>query len=251
MILKGNIAIRTALYESRQTHEDSSAISPRLSSLMQAKIVKVKSFVVDFKQGISNLVKAGSRVDPETVLFYLTDDIANETGLFDDESLDALKRLSGMAPKAKYHGVLDKIEVFYHGKKEDMSSSLKQVTNMSDKQMIENRRSIGMPPVTGEVNSEYRIEGTPIGLDKAEIRIYIIVEPTADVGDKLVFANQMKTVVGEVLTYPVTTENGEVIDAIFGSRSIAARIVNSPIIMGTTIRLLRVVAKNAVSIYRS
>lgn len=69
-------------------------------------------------------------------------------------------------------------------------------------------------------------------------------------GTKGVFANQMKSVFGEVLDYEVKTETGEEIDAIFGFRSIAARVVESPVIMGTTITLLKVIAGQAVKIYR-
>lgn len=67
---------------------------------------------------------------------------------------------------------------------------------------------------------------------------------------KGVFANQMKSVFGEVLDYDMTTEDGEVIDAVFGRRSIAARIVLSPDIIGTSTTLLKVIAKKAVQIFK-
>lgn len=46
------------------------------------------------------------------------------------------------------------------------------------------------------------------------------------------------------------TESGEKIDAVFGYRSIAARIVTSSVLMGTTATLLKVISKKAVDIYR-
>jgi hypothetical protein len=61
----------------------------------------------------------------------------------------------------------------------------------------------------------------------------------------------MKTVFSEVLDDDLITENGEVIDAVFGGTSIAARIVNSPDIIGTTNTLLKVIAKKAVALYKS
>jgi hypothetical protein len=48
----------------------------------------------------------------------------------------------------------------------------------------------------------------------------------------------------------MTTENGEVIDAIFGYKSIQARIVSSPDVIGTSSTLLKVIAKKAIAAYR-
>ena len=48
----------------------------------------------------------------------------------------------------------------------------------------------------------------------------------------------------------MVTENGDVIDVVFGQKSIVNRIVNSPAMMGTTNTLLKVIAKKAVSLYK-
>lgn len=61
----------------------------------------------------------------------------------------------------------------------------------------------------------------------------------------------MKTIFGRVFTGVNQTESGEDIDVIFGSKSIADRIVNSPYIMGTTNSLLKVLSKKVVEIYNS
>jgi hypothetical protein len=60
----------------------------------------------------------------------------------------------------------------------------------------------------------------------------------------------MKSVIGEVMDYQMTTETGEKIDGVFGRRSIDARVVRSADIIGTTITLLKVIASKAVSIYK-
>lgn len=65
----------------------------------------------------------------------------------------------------------------------------------------------------------------------------------------MVFANQMKSVNSEVMDYKLHTEAGEEIDAVFGCRSIAARNVMSPYIVGTTITLLKLFARNAVKLF--
>lgn len=68
---------------------------------------------------------------------------------------------------------------------------------------------------------------------------------------KGVFGNQMKTVFSEVLEKEIVTEDGDIIDAIFSNQSISDRIVTNPYVIGTTNTLLEVIAKRAVSLYRS
>ena len=67
----------------------------------------------------------------------------------------------------------------------------------------------------------------------------------------MVYANQLKCTIGEVMDYKVHTTQGVEVDAIFSYRAISARIVNSPIVMGTTITLLNVLADRMVKAYRT
>lgn len=60
----------------------------------------------------------------------------------------------------------------------------------------------------------------------------------------------MKTVFSEVMNTEMITESGEVIDAVFGQKSIEARVVLSPSIIGTTNTLLRIIGAKAVSLFK-
>ena len=131
-----------------------------------------------------------------------------------------------------------------------MSPSILALTNRSDKLIADICKSSGKPVITGQVTDDYRVEGVPLMLDKAEIKIYIIVEDDCGIGDKVVFANQLKSVIGEVMDYDIHTESGEKIDALFSNIAIAKRIVNSPYIIGTTISLLKLIGKKSIQIYR-
>jgi len=250
IVLKSSKLVKTALYESNQTFEDSSAISREISESLTSKTTKVKSITVNFKQNLLNMVKVGDSVEPKDVLVVIEDEITSSIGSFDEEALMLLNNLSKQAPKAKYQGTIDKIEVFYHGNKEDMSPSLLAVVEKSDKSLADTCKSSGKPVITGQVNSDYRVEGTPLSLDKAEIKIYITIQTRTSVGDKIVFANQLKSVIGEVMDYDMYTENGEKIQAIFSNKGIASRIVLSPYIMGTTATILQVLARKAVQAYK-
>lgn len=59
----------------------------------------------------------------------------------------------------------------------------------------------------------------------------------------------MKTVFGKVAEKEILTENGEVIDAIFGNKSVQARIVLSFYKIGTTNTLLKVITKKSIGMY--
>lgn len=249
IIMKNSMTVKVALYESNQTHEDSSAISKALSVRMKAKTTKVKSYVVNFNQNLLDVVKTGQRVTPKDILMIIEDEITSTSNVFDEQSLAVLKKLSNQAPKANYVGVVDKIEILYHGDKSDMTPSLKALADRSDKHMVDTCKSSGRPVITGQVNDDYRVGGVPLTVDKAEIKFYITIETMAGVGDKSVMASQMKSVIGEVMDYDMHTKTGEKIDMVFGFRSVMARVCYSPMIMGTTITLLNVIAKKAVQIY--
>jgi hypothetical protein len=130
-----------------------------------------------------------------------------------------------------------------------MSASLKTLADRSDRRRSAQNKAIGNPAITGAVNSDYRVEGVPLALNKAEVRFYITVETGTSNGDKLVFSNQLKSTIGEVMDYSMRTKDGEEIEAVFGFRSIAARIVSSASVIGTTNTLLKVLAKKAVEAY--
>ncbi len=249
VVLKNSMMSKVVLYESSQTHEDSCAISPKLSSRMVMQSTKVKSFMIDFKQNLLNVVKPGQKVTPKDILMIIEDEITAGSDAFDEESLMVLASLSKSAPKAGYLGVVDQIEVFYHGSPDDMTASLKSLAERSDRKKSTMNKAIGKPAITGSVNSDYRVNGTPLALNKAEVRFYITVQTGMSLGDKAVFSNQLKSTVGEVMDYQMRTQDGEEIEAVFGFRSIAARIVSSASIIGTTNTLLKVIAKKAVELY--
>lgn len=250
IVMKNSLLAKTVLYESNETHEDSSAISKELSGKLSANTTKTKSYLIDFKQNLLDVVKQGQDVSPKDTLMIIEDEITSGNSSFDEASLQALKRLANQSPRAGFLGKVDKIEVFYHGDKADMSSGLKALADRSDRAMVDSCKSSGKPVITGQVNDEYRVGGVPLSLDKAEVKFYITIETSSGVGDKAVFGSQLKSVIGKVLDYSMTAEDGTPIEAVFGFRSVMARITLSTTIMGTTATLMKVIAKRAVEIYK-
>lgn len=249
VVMKSGVLVNVVLMEAPVTLEDSSAISKETAALLTSKLTKVKQVVVDFSQQLHRVQKQGATLSEEDILCIIEDSITSDNKLFDEESLETLKLLGSHTPKAKTHGVLDRIEVYYHGDKEDMSSTLRQLADFSDRQLGKRLTSAGKKRFTGSVDDGYRVNGDPLMLDTACIKFYITGDVPAGVGDKGVFANQMKTVFGEVLPMDVATESGEKIGAIFGQKSIDDRIVNSPELIGTTTVLLELIGKKAAEMY--
>ncbi len=249
VVWKAGIIVKTVLMESTQTLEDSSSISKRAAALLTTKMTKVKDVVITFDQSVRKLVKVGDHVESEDILCIIENAVTANTDLFDEESLDTLRLLSAQTPQAKAKGIVERIEVYYHGEKEDMSESLRTIAGLSDRELSKRNKSAGREAFTGQVDDGFRVDGDPLQLDTACIRIYITTDVAAGVGDKGVFCNQMKTVFGEVMEGEITTESGKTIDAVFGQKSIADRIVLSPEIIGTTTTLLDVIAQKALAAY--
>lgn len=249
VLWKAGVMCKVAILESTDTFEDSSAISERAAQLLGTHTTKVRHLFFNFDQSISNLIEVGSKVEPDTVLCTIEDPLTANNQLFDDETLDTLRLLSGNTPRAKYAGVVEKIEVLYYGDKDDMTDSLRRVADNFDKDLAKKRKALGLPIVSGSVDDGIRIDKKVIDMDTLVIKVYITNNIPAAQGDKGVFGNQMKTIFTRVMGGVNETESGEPIDAIFGYQSIIARIVTSPEVMGTTNTLLRVLSKHVAKVY--
>lgn len=251
VVWKQGIVVNTVLMEAPITLEDSSAISKRIANLLSTNITKIRTLVLNFDQSAHKLVKVGDRLETEDILCIIEDSVGGGSDLFDDASLDTLRLLSAQTPLAKIKGQVERIEVFYHGDKDDMSDSLRMITDVADRELAKRCRAQGKKIFTGSVDEGFRIEGDPLMLDSLAIRVYLTTSIPAGIGDKGVFGNQMKTVFGEVLENEIRTKSGKVIDAIFGKKSVDDRVVGSVDLIGTTTGLLEVLAERAIAAYNS
>lgn len=181
--LKNSINVKTVIWESSQTLEDASSISSRVSKELSTSVTKIKNITVAFDQTVSKLVKVGDKVDNDTILCIIEDAITADNKLFNTESIDTLRLLSAQTPKAGVKGVVEKVEVFYHGDKEDMTDSLRNLVNASDRALKAKAESTNSPVYTGSVDSGLRIENEPLGLDNLVIKVYITHSMQSWLGD--------------------------------------------------------------------
>lgn len=250
VILRSGILARTVLLESTDTLEDSSAISESLASKLITHDTQVRNIRVTFDQEVRNLIRTGEAVTEESILCTIHNATSGNTDIFDDDALTTLEKIQQSVPKAKMVGTIEKIEVIYTGELEDMSSSLRSLAERSDNDLRKLNKQLGKRAVEGRVEVGYRVDGHPMDVDTAVIRVYITGDAPMGIGDKSVFSNQLKSVTARVMTGVNQTADGVPLDAIFGYQSLANRIVLSAELLGTTNTLLVEVSKRVVKAYK-
>lgn len=247
--MNGTIA-RTVFMESRKTHEDASSISASFAARNGTRVTKVRDIVVGFDQLIHNLVDEGNNVRYDGNLCLIEDKLSAQANLFTGDSLNTLKSLSSQSPLAKVTGVVDRIEVFYHGDTDDMSDSLREIVESSDKRLSIKRKASGKTVVTGLVDDGFRVGGEPLQVDTACIRVYITHYVGASSGDKVVFGWQLKSEISEVFANSITTADGQPVDAFYGAKSLFARVVYSAFKIGTATSLMGTIGRQMAQIYK-
>ena len=237
--------------EASYTLEDSSAIDDWLADQLGSEVTKVKTIVVRSDQHIRNLVKVGDSTDITSILCTIEDAVTAEAGLFSDDDLDTLRMMGSATPLAATVGTVSKIEVFYHGDPDDMSDSLLELVSKHDKLRRKDAKRLSKPVVSGQVDQSLRIDGNGLELDHVAIKVYITHREGMGVGDKGVFANQLKTVIGHRLSGINETKSGSKINAIFGAKSIMDRIVSSALLIGMSISVQRAIGEKASEMWQS
>lgn len=240
-----------ALCEPGDVIEDASVISQELADMLMTEQTKQRTIIVNFDQALARMVKAGTAVAYDDVLCIIQDEITSSMDLYDEADIDSLKALGSQAPKAKYDGIVERIEVFYRGDKEDMSESIRKLVNQADRELGQRRKAANKTVVTGEVDEGFKVKGNSIPLDSVAIRIYITGPEPAGVGDKVVLVNQLKSIIGKVIKEPMKAKDGTKVLGRFSYTSVARRIVNSPDIVGTTVAVLMKGSELAVAAYDS
>ena len=247
VIYKAGTEVNTMLIEGMSTYEDSSAISSKVSGKLATTTTMIKSIIIDATNEVINPVNVGDKVDATTPLFSITDASITPVTDLDPKSLEILQRLRSATPKASYRGKISKIVIYYNSEYDDLSNTLKKLVDISDKEIKE---STGKNNYSGKVNSSYSINGKPLREGQVEIKVYIDTVINMGTADKCIFGNQLKSTIGEVFDDEHITEDGLFeIEAKFGKKNIDARIVNSPMVIGTTTTLLYVLGKQVVAKY--
>lgn len=251
IVFKINKIYTVALVSNSETYEDSSAISSKVMGEITTSVLKERSFILNFDTNVNNIVKVGDEVYPNDPLFVDSGEDYN-AGNLNEASLSLLESIAAISPRAKYRGVVDRIEVKYNGDISDMSPTLAALANKANKETYARTKGTPYEAKNNQVTGEYTTGGKKLELDTIEIKFYINVVLDMAVGDKLVVANQAKSVIGEVYKHRIEgAVSHDEVDVMMATIGFINRVIDSPIRMGTTNRLTRHVSKQAADIYFS
>lgn len=220
------------LIELSETDEDASVIGSGLPDRLVTRLSDTRDIIVKYRDFVDHVVKVGQHVDSDDHLMTIQDDTIaslNQDGKLSESSVNTLTLISQNAPKANHSGVVEKIEVFYNGDKEDMTPTLRALADQSDKELGSLTKKTKGVALTGVTDSTVKVGRDILDFQKALIRITITEELSSGYGDKLVYGNQMKSVVsGTLVGVNKTYKTQEDIDAYFSYASELARNLTSP-----------------------
>lgn len=250
LIYKPGVLARVVLVDDEDTWEDSSAITTNLAKKLVTQRVDKRDIVVESTQEIRNLLNVGTEVGMESILCTIFNPSEGNKEIFSQDSLDSLKDFTSNSPKATANGVITDIEVYYTGQIEDMSDTLQDIVETSNARLYKLNKALKKPALDGRVDVGTRFSGTVLNMDMVLIRVRILTSEEMDVGSKVVFCHQMKSVVGRKIVDRLETEDGEPIDAKFSNTSFSNRIVDSGNQIGTTSVLCVAATKAFIAAYR-
>lgn len=250
VIYTPGVLANTLFIENVDGLEDSSCISQRISKALTTYITYPRVVMVNFDQGVHNLVNEGDTVLSRSILCNIEEPITANNGMFDEDSYETLRILGGrQSPLAEHNGSVDSIEVIYKGDVADMSPSLAEIVTEYDRKRSRLAKRLQRGAKTGKAVTDARFRGHKVEQNQVAIIVYITVPVTAEVGDKGVFMHQLKTTFGRKLSGINRTLNGEDIDSTFGYQSVSNRIVNSPEVVGPANACLIRIGLNAADIF--
>lgn len=249
VVFKRGMTTKMVMWEAMETLEDACSISRDFGRTLATGVTEKRHVKIPFDHDVEMLVKLGDQVSLETILCNLRPPLSGMGGSYSDAAREALDVLNTLTPKAQHHGKIDKIEVIYTGDIDHMSESLQEIVSRSDNALYRRNKALGIPVTSARVDPSYRINNNDITADHVVITFFITEELGAGIGDKLVFGNQMKSIISKVVDQPYVAEDGTVIDVAFSRQSVANRIVNSMDLIGTTNKVVSLIEQEMIDAY--
>ena len=249
VIFKRGIRGNMLFWEATDTLEDADSISLAFSKRLGTGMTEKRRVKVPADHDIELLFKEGDHVDPETILCTLRPPMSGLSSRYNEDALDALETLNTLTPKSKYEGVIERIEVMYTGELEDMSETLQELVTKYDSKLYRVNKKLQNPVKSAKIDPSYSIDNVDVGENQVVVTYFITEHVGAGIGDKLVFGNQMKSIISNVVEQPYIAEDGTVVDITFSRQSIANRIVNSMDLQGTSNTVLQLIEKEMIEAY--
>lgn len=231
--LKFGRVCNVALASNADLSDDGLTISSRLLGDFATPLTERRDIVVDFKTNVFDLLKIGDLVTEDSILCTLEESLGDEFQSVDMKAVAALQEIAANTPRAKHEGRISNIEVVYFGDTSDMTESLRKAALESDSRRKKKNKLYGSQYApTGRIRDVVRAGGVKVTKNMAAIRIYIDYMVTVGTADKFVVGNQLKGTVSRIMEGDMIAEDGTIVDAEFGCRSVQDRIVKGIIYEG-------------------
>jgi len=255
---KHGLFANTVLMEVNSTLQDSCAISKELGEKLEISPTNSRYITLDKDSLIYEMKKVGDIVNnTDTLIVFEENPIEDTTLNKNADTLLLLKKLNRNLPKSKFDGIIVNIDVYYTCPIEEMHPSLgniiKQIITKKNAlyNFVKDTDKVLKFPKSIPLPKDTRFKGIDFTDNTVVIQFYIKSEITADVGDKLVFDNSLKTVIGQVINEPIITSSGVKVDAIFSGQGINNRIINSPLLIGNAQRVIEKIENDILEIWNS
>lgn len=246
------------MIDTASTVEDSDLISEDLAKRLSFNPVHPRDIVISKTTNVHKFAAVGTPVSNTDALMIfdqaeLTDDMF---GKLDDETAVLLGDVNRQTPKAKFTGRIVKLDAFYLGSTEGMSSSVKNLVNYVNRekskkhQQAKNTVTEEQFPANTDIKQSTRIGTIVLDEDTVIIRFYIQQDTACGSGDKVELDSSLKSVCSGTDPDGWLTEDGSVkCDMLFSQLSAHKRLISSPTLTGIANRVLEKVERDVISQY--
>lgn len=222
------------------TIEDSSEVSLEMSKTLSFHPTQTPTVTITKDTTIHSFADKGTEVTPTSHLMVfdeaeLPENIASN---FDEETIALISNINRSTPKAKYSGVISRIDVYHKCPYDELASGIKTVFKQATKKRVAQAKA-----AKGAANSdEFTAPGAitqsdrvgNIELDEDTVIFVFYVKDTINMveGNKIVISSSLKSVISGRFDTILCKESGRNVDVTMGALSMSNRIILSPVIQG-------------------
>ena len=249
-----------AIMETDDTMEDSSAICRSLSSKLEFEPVHIRMLNLTKDTTVHQIADIGTEVAASDKLITFDESSVGELEAqgMDTTTIELLNKMNKATPKAKHSGKVVRIELFYKCPVEEMSESMQILIKKYNGVKNKKAKYAKSCDNSGEylpiepITSTNRLGNDILDQDNVLIKFYIQDTLDALRGDKIVVGSSLKSVIAKVYEdNDIVTEEGLPIDVSFSCLSITNRIINTPVLIGMTNKILDDLESEVLKIWNS
>ena len=246
-----------AFMESDGTIEDGSTITKSLSDDLEINPCHVRTLTLTRDTTVHKFANIGTKVLSTDPIIIFDESVIPETmGNMDDEMISILGKLNRATPKAKFTGTIVQIDAYYKCRLEEMSPSIQKIVKLAGSLKNARYKFAKGTDSTNNYLPSTKVVGTDrLGTDVLDdehviFKFYIKQDMGMNAGDKIVFDSSLKSVCGGVVDHDIQVEDGSVqVKGLMSYRSINARIIMSPLLVGCATKVLERTEEQILDMY--